>query len=169
MPYFRLSPRTLFALLLTVCASLGAHAQNPGFETTPVSSNGWTLESSSTSWTVPSGAPLRSGNNTLRVVVTTSSARTARHTSGYAVSIPASGTNYVHTIGYALAGTTGDQARVQAISASGTDVLGTYVNFASTNTWQRFTCSGAATNGASYYPGFQVNGNYSTGGRCLPI
>jgi len=80
------------------------------------------------------------------------------------VGIPSSGTNYVHVIGYVLAGTTGDQARVQAISATGTDVLGTYVNFSSTNTWQRFTCSGTATNSTSYYPGFQVNGNYTSGG-----
>jgi hypothetical protein len=135
---------------------------NPGFETTsgsPVLPNGWTLESGSTAWSVPSGAPLRSGNNTLRVVVSTTNARTARHTSGYTVSIPAAGTNYVHVIGYALAGTSGDQARVQAISTTGTNVLGTLVNFSSTNTWQRFTCSGLATNNASYYPGFQVDGD----------
>jgi hypothetical protein len=46
------------------------------------------------------------------------------------------------------AGTTGDVTRMQAITAFGINVLGTNSAFSSTNTWQRVTTSGLATNAA---------------------
>jgi len=65
----------VLAFILVSWISNSALGQNPGFETTPVSSNGWTLESGSTTWTVPNTGAIRSGGVVLGLVSTIGNAR----------------------------------------------------------------------------------------------
>ncbi len=169
--YTALGPLVRRSIITCLCASLGqgmacAQNVNPGFERVPLADNGWNLEVSfgNPTWTVETTGPIRSGARVLRALATTSNERYARH-DAHSVLVPVDGVNYVHAIGYALAGTTGDQARMQVMRQNGiTAVAGSLTAFSTLNTWQRFVTSGLAENGATYHPGFQFKGNYSTGG-----
>jgi hypothetical protein len=131
---------------------------NPGFETSD--NTGWTLESTSVTWTNTSTAGYsRSGSRGLASVMTTDNSRAASHNTRFSITLPSSNTNYVHVIGYAKHITDGenglDQCRVRALGTS--TITGSLVNLNSANGWTRMTASGTGTNGGEYYPGFQLD------------
>jgi len=130
-------------------------SQNPGFESQP-STNGWSLEVSfgQPTWTWGSTTN-RSGGKRLDASTTTSNNRNAAHTS-YTVTVPGSGTNYIHVIGYYRR--TAGSVRVEA---RGTSSINGNMESGATGQWNRATASGLATNGGIYHPRFSLQGSTS--------
>jgi hypothetical protein len=152
----------LFASFLLLSINF-ASAQNPGFEANAAgstSATGWVLGTTSTSWSIGDVNP-RSGTKRLNLTITTSvSSKSAAHTSGYSVTIPGSGSNHIHVIGYIRETTAGtDNGWVSAFNgtaASPTTATPTDILSAG---WTRVTSSGPAVNGTTYYPRFHALGN----------
>ncbi len=139
---------------------------NPGFENNVSTASGWVKETASdittTVGTLPSNPVISvlTGNRRLNINLTSTTERYVQHL-GYPVSIPASGTNYVHILAWVRSADNADQTRISAISTDGgTTVSGTLTN-TTASTWVRFTASGTATNGKTYVPRIAFKGNNS--------
>jgi hypothetical protein len=138
-------------------ATKSGFCQNPGFESTPIgNSNGWALEVSFSqpTWTWGNSTN-RSGGRRLDASTTTSNNRNAAHTS-YTVTVPGSGTNYIHVIGYYRR--TAGSVRMEA---RGTTSINGTLESGATGQWNRATASGTATNGGTYHPRFSFQGSSS--------
>lgn len=142
-------------LFLALTSMQSGFCQNPGFESQP-STNGWTLEVSFSqpTWTWGSSTN-RSGVRRLDASTTTSNNRNAAHTS-YTVTVPSTGTNYIHVIGYYRR--TAGSVRVEARGTS--NINGSLLS-GTTGQWNRATASGLATNGGIYHPRFSFEGSSS--------
>ncbi len=149
--------RLCLACFFIMSMSLPSVGQNPGFESTPIgNSNGWSLEVSFSQPTWAWGSSTnRSGGRRLDASTTTSNNRNAAQTS-YSVTAPASGTNYIHVIGYYRR--TAGSVRVEA---RGTTSINGTLESGATGQWNRATASGAATNGGTYHPRFSFQGSSS--------
>jgi autotransporter-associated beta strand protein len=132
---------------------------NPGFEAIPIIANGWNItNTSSGTYSISTG---RSGSLNAQSVVRTSTAvDKIRHSSGYFVTIPDNGTNYIHVIGWMAVDNVIDASgSVEALTnSSGGTSYTTSVGstFATESTYQQFSRSGIGTNGAHYFPGFTI-------------
>jgi hypothetical protein len=128
--------------------------RNPGFEADASSAFGWISDPSSAGWVTNevNTSNVRSGSRRLLSTLTTGNLRTTARHINYVIEIPASGTNYIHVLGWARTADAGDLAAVGAYSTDGgTNYSGT----ASATTaygYARFTISGLATNSKKYVP-----------------
>jgi hypothetical protein len=148
---------TIIIFWALALATKSGFCQNPGFESTPIgNSNGWALEVSFSqpTWTWGNSTN-RSGGRRLDASTTTSNNRNAAHTS-YTVTVPGSGTNYIHVIGYYRR--TAGSVRMEA---RGTTSINGTLESGATGQWNRATASGTATNGGTYHPRFSFQGSSS--------
>lgn len=154
--------KKLLSIIITFGIFIGVQSQNTGFEMTPITSYGWTIQTGNYTWTVGTTNP-RSGNYRLDVIQTTTAQKSISDT-GFLVTVPSTGTNYIHIIGYAYENSSfTDKVRMAAKSIDGgTSITGsaTKVNAS----WTRLTAKAVATNGKTYYPQFISSGSGSTGG-----
>jgi hypothetical protein len=127
--------------------------KNPGFELLPPSSNGWSFGGSG--WTTGQSG-VRTGLNRLNLAAATTSNQAAQHTT-YTITVPSSGTNHVHVIGWYRR--TNSSSAVVRTEARGASTINGTLEAEPSGQWNQVTASGVATNGGTYYPVFSAQGN----------
>jgi hypothetical protein len=136
--------------------------RNPGFEESSASAVGWISDPSSAGYVTNtiSTSNERSGSIRLLSTLGTGNLRTTARHINYIVDIPASGTNYIHVLGWARTADEGDLAAVGAYSTDGgTNYAGT-ASATIVNNYARFTVSGLATNSKKYVPEWIANSDF---------
>jgi hypothetical protein len=137
--------------------------RNPGFEADGSSAFGWLSDVGAATGNVANTintSNLRSGSRRLLSTLTTGNLRTAARHVNYIVAIPASGTNYIHALGWVRTGDAGDLCAMGLYSPDGgTNYPGT-ASATTLNTYARFTMSGLATNSKSYVPELIVDSDF---------
>lgn len=154
--------KKILSIIFAFGIFIGVQSQNSGFEMTPITSYGWTIQTGNYTWTVGTTNP-RSGKYRLDVTQTTTAQKSISDT-GFLVTVPSTGTNYIHIIGYAYENSSfTDKVRMAAKSIDGgTSITGTATKVSAS--WTRLTAKGIATNGKQYYPQFISSGSGSSGG-----